>query len=113
MVNLTQEYFLSNPSSYLCSEMPAVNTIAPPMPNVNRLAGVAPKWKPGVYSKFYLIQIFGHSIFSTLLSPYVWNVLLIRIPLNSKENLADEWLRINRAQPSVHVNDWNKFAMIS
>ena len=25
--------------------------------------------------------------------------LLIRIPLNSKQNLADESLRINRAQP--------------
>ena len=30
---------------------------------------------------------------------YVQNTLLIRIPHISKENLADEWLRINRAQP--------------
>ena len=26
-------------------------------------------------------------------------ILLIRIPLNSKQNLADEWLRINQTQP--------------
>ena len=32
---------------------------------------------------------------------YVQNSLLIRIPLNLKENLADEWLRINRAQPVI------------
>ena len=43
-----------------------------------------------VYSKFHLIQIFGHIIFSTLLSSYVSNALLIRIPLNSKENIVDK-----------------------
>ena len=30
---------------------------------------------------------------------YVQNTLLIRIPRISKENLADEWVQINRAQP--------------
>ena len=51
------------------------------------------------YSKFHLIQNFCHIIFSMLLSSYVWNALLIRISLISKENSADEWVRINRAQP--------------
>ena len=32
---------------------------------------------------------------------YVQNTLIIRIPRISKENLADEWLGINRAQPVI------------
>ena len=52
-----------------------------------------------VNSKFHLIQIFSQIVFGTLLSFYVLNAQLIQISLISKQNLADEWLRINRVQP--------------
>ena len=37
------------------------------------------------------------------MSFHVYYLLLIRIPLNSKQKLADEWLRINQTQPVLKV----------
>ena len=47
------------------------------------------------------------AFFAKLLSFHVWNILLIRIPLNSKQNLADEWLRINLNLNLDSPNIWS------
>ena len=52
-----------------------------------------------VNSKLLLNSKFFLEFFARLLPFHVKNELLIRISLNSKQNVADEWLRINRTRP--------------
>ena len=52
---------------------------------------------------WHLIQIFWELSLPNCYYFQWRKILLIRIPLNSKQNFADEWLRINRTQP-VHTS---------